>query len=97
MPRLRCHYADCVFLDEGYCGAAAVEVDPSEGCLTYSAVGEVAPEDAWEQNEALEEEWAEAGFASESGESDDDFWLEDEPLPAEDGFEELEDLDLDEE
>ncbi len=25
MPRIRCHYLDCVFLDEGYCGAAAIE------------------------------------------------------------------------
>ena len=27
MARIRCHYADCVFLDEGYCSAAAVEID----------------------------------------------------------------------
>ena len=46
MPRIRCHYADCVFLDEGYCAAAATELDPEEGCLTYSPTGEVEAEDA---------------------------------------------------
>ncbi len=30
MPKIRCHYLDCAFLDEGYCSAAAVEVDPDK-------------------------------------------------------------------
>lgn len=76
MPRIRCHYVDCVFLDEGYCAAAAVELDPEEGCLTYSPSGEVSPEEAWEDNEALEEDWEEAGFIPE-GEDDE---LEDEEV-----------------
>ncbi|MEX1248666.1 MAG: hypothetical protein WEA61_09295 [Anaerolineales bacterium] len=70
MPRIRCHYIDCVFLDEGYCAAAAIELDPEEGCLTYSPSGEVNPEDAWHDNEALEEDWEEAGFIPE-GEEDE--------------------------
>lgn len=81
MPRIRCHYADCVFLDEGYCAAAATELDPEEGCLTYSASGEVSPEDAWNEKEAIEEDWEEAGFISE-GEDDDE--VEDEDLAEED-------------
>ena len=36
MPRIRCHYTDCIFVDEGYCSAAAVELDPDTGCATYS-------------------------------------------------------------
>jgi len=36
MPRIKCHYVDCVFLDDGYCSAAAVEIDPDTGCATYS-------------------------------------------------------------
>ncbi|MGH2582950.1 MAG: hypothetical protein ACRDFQ_08670 [Anaerolineales bacterium] len=63
MPRIRCHYVDCVFLDEGYCAAAAVELDPDEGCLTYSPSGEVSPDKAWEDNEEPEEEWEDAGFS----------------------------------
>lgn len=76
MPRIRCHYADCVFLDEGYCAAAAVELDPEEGCLTYSPSGDVSPDEAWEENESMEEEWEEAGFVSEG--EDDDEWDESE-------------------
>ena len=79
MPRIRCHYVDCVFLDEGYCAAAAVELDSEEGCLTYAAAGEVSAEDAWGDNEALEEEWEEAGFAPDEDEDEDgDDDLEDE-------------------
>lgn len=74
MPRIRCHYTDCVFLDEGYCAAAAVELDPEEGCLTYSPSADVSPDDAWDENETLEEEWEEAGFAPE--EEEDAEWVD---------------------
>lgn len=74
MSRIRCHYSDCIFLDEGYCGASAVEIDPEEGCVTYARAGEISTEQAWEDNENLEEEWADAGFGSSDG--DDDLWLE---------------------
>ncbi len=73
MPRIRCHYGDCVFLDSGYCSASAAEIDPEEGCLTYAQSVEVSPEQAWQDNERLEEEWADAGFAA--GDTDD-LWLE---------------------
>lgn len=89
MPRIRCHYVDCVFLDEGYCAAAAVELDDEEGCLTYAAAGEVSADDAWEDNEALEEEWEEAGFAPDEEEEDD--------IEEEEDEEEEEDPDGDEE
>ena len=36
MARIRCHYVNCVFLDEGYCSAAAVEIDPDTGCATFT-------------------------------------------------------------
>lgn len=35
MPRIRCNYKDCIFLEDRFCGAAAVEIDPEQGCLTY--------------------------------------------------------------
>ncbi len=76
MPRIRCRYADCVFLDEGYCAAAAVELDPEEGCLTYSPSGE-STEDAWDENEALEEDWEGAGFGSESEDEEEEWEPED--------------------
>ena len=69
MPRIRCHYLDCIFLDEGYCSAAAVEIDPDTGCATY-APSEDAVDDDWEDEEL--DEWED-----ESEEEDDDIWLDD--------------------
>ena len=64
MPRIRCKYVDCVFLDQGYCSAAVAEIDPDEGCLTFTPEGEVSSDEALRKNEQLEEDWAEAGFTS---------------------------------
>ncbi len=69
MPRIRCHYVDCIFLDDGYCSAAAVEIDPNNGCLTYAPTEEAAVEDEWEDEEELEE-WDE--------EEEEGLWEEDE-------------------
>jgi len=51
MPRIRCHYNDCVFVDEGYCSAAAVEIDPDTGCATYSPSEGVASVEDWDEEE----------------------------------------------
>ncbi len=72
MPRIRCHYLDCVFLDDGYCGAAAVEIDPDTGCATYSPNEEAVKDEDWEEEEL--EEWEE----EEVEEEDDDLWLDEE-------------------
>ena len=73
MPRIRCRYEDCVFLEEGYCGAAAIELEPDTGCLTYSRVDE---------SESAEDEWEEDEFDDEEEElydeeEDEDLWDED--------------------
>lgn len=70
MPRIRCHYMDCIFLDEGYCSAAAVEIDPDTGCATYSPSEDAANDDEWEEEEL--EDWED-----DSGDEDDDLWLDD--------------------
>lgn len=71
MPRIKCHYADCVFLDEGTCSAAAVEIDPDTGCATYTPTGDaVTADDDWDEED---EEWEE-----EDADEDDDEWLEEE-------------------
>ncbi len=58
MPRIKCHYVDCVFIDEGICSAAAVEIDPDEGCKTYSPAEETAAkDDEWDEDD--ETEWDE--------------------------------------
>lgn len=72
MPRIKCHYMDCIFLDEGYCSAAAVEIDPDTGCNTYSPSEEAAVADEWEEEES--EEWEE----EELDDDDDELWEDDE-------------------
>jgi hypothetical protein len=74
MPRIRCHYLDCVFIDDGYCGAAAIEVDPDVGCMTYSRADDLEVDDDWEEEEEDElEEWDEI----DPDEEDEDLWLDD--------------------
>ena len=73
MPRIRCHYNDCVFIDDGYCSAAAVELDPDTGCATYSAAdGAPVDEEKWDEEEL--EEWEE----EDVDEDDDDLWADEE-------------------
>lgn len=69
MARVRCRYEDCVFLDEGYCTAALIEVDPDQGCLTYRPIEDV-----------LDEEWDEALEDEELLDEDEDLLDEDEDL-----------------
>jgi len=73
MPKIRCHYIDCAFLDEGYCSAALIELDPDSGCLTYSPTTETSGEEEWE--EELEEEWEDL---EELEEEEEEEWLDDE-------------------
>lgn len=75
MPRIRCHYLDCVFLDEGYCSAAQVEIDPDTGCNTYSPTAEAATGDEWDEEDEMEE-WEEG--EEEESDEEDDAWLDDE-------------------
>ncbi len=73
MPRIKCHYMDCVFLDEGYCSAAAIELDPDTGCATYKPSGEAAAADEWDEEDELDE-WED----EEADEGDEDWLDEDE-------------------
>ena len=72
MPRIRCHYVDCVFLDDGYCGAAAIELDSDVGCMTYSRADDLETESDWEEEEEELEEWDEA----DAEEDDEELWLD---------------------
>jgi len=74
MPRIRCHYLDCVFLDDGYCSAAAIELDPDSGCMTYTPTSEDAGEEDWEEEEEMEE-WED--LESEEDE-EDELWVDEE-------------------
>jgi hypothetical protein len=78
MPRIRCRYMDCIFLEDNFCGAAAIELDPDAGCLTYSQNADTAAADEVDEEE-FDEEWEdeEEGFEVEE-EEEDDTWEEDE-------------------
>jgi hypothetical protein len=71
MPKIRCHYIDCAFLDEGYCSAAQVELDPDSGCATYVPNAENATDPNWDE-EGMEE-WEEA---EEEAEEEEEDWLD---------------------
>ncbi len=74
MPRIRCHYVDCVFLDDGYCSAAAVEIDPDVGCMTYSRANDIDDVNVWDDEEEEDlEEWDELDEEDE----EEDSWLDD--------------------
>lgn len=73
MARIRCHYLDCAFLDDGFCSAALIELDPDEGCLTFSPTEEAAAEGDNDQNDE-EDEWED--LEDEEEEADDD-WKDD--------------------
>jgi hypothetical protein len=79
MPRIRCHYEDCVFLEDGYCGAAAIELEPEGGCLTYTRVDEAEAKDTeeWEE-EDFEDEVEEEGEDYLDEEEEDDSWDDEE-------------------
>lgn len=74
MPRIRCKYTDCIFLDDGYCSAAAVELDPDTGCATYSPSENASEDEDWNEDEELDE-WEEGDVDEDE---DDDLWDEDE-------------------
>ena len=84
MPRIRCRYVDCIYLESGFCGTDQIDLDPELGCLTYTQEEEDLGIDK-------EEEWEEAKVLDEEEEEEDEEWDEEE---LED--EELDDEDLDE-
>jgi len=74
MPRIRCHYLDCILLDDGYCGAAAIELDPDVGCMTYKRADDVEVEADWDEEEEEVDEWED----TDAEEEDEDLWVDDE-------------------
>ncbi len=72
MARIRCHYMDCVFLDDGYCTAAAVEIDPDSGCATYTPTEDISEEE-WEEEKEFDEWDEDLEDEEEAGEEEDEF------------------------
>jgi hypothetical protein len=94
MPRIRCNYEGCIYLEGNFCTAGEIEFDQELGCLTYSQVEEeeiVGVEEELEEIEE-EEEWKEKDIEEEEEDLED--WEEDED---EDEDEDWDDEDDDEE
>jgi len=69
MPRIRCSYLGCVYREGDYCNVALVELDPEDGCLTFTPLEDILLEDD-EWDEVLEQE--EDLFDADEDEDDDD-------------------------
>jgi len=76
MPRIRCRYLDCVYLDDGYCSSEVVEIDPDEGCVTFTLITDANVDDDWD-DEKIEDLW-DVDDDDLLGDDDDDLdlWLE---------------------
>ena len=83
MPRIRCRYIDCYYLESGLCTAENVVLDPDEGCLTYSHIDDVSlsdPED-WQLDEIEEiDDIDEVWDDGEEDEEEVEGWIEDDVL-----------------
>lgn len=73
MPRIRFLYIDCVFLDDGFCGASTIKLDPDVGCASYKRTDDFGlDEDLKGEDEDEElEDWEEIDL------EDDDLWSDD--------------------
>ena len=72
MPRIRCHYTDCVFVDDGFCSAASVEFDQETGCVTYNPMDGVKDDDILDEDEMDEMDEEDLEEGEEDWEDDDD-------------------------
>jgi len=83
MPRIRCRYIDCYYLESGFCTAENVLLDPDEGCLTYSHIDDISlsePDD-WQLDEIEEiDEIDEVWDDGEEEEEETEDWIEDDVL-----------------
>ena len=77
MPRIHCLYVDCTFLDNTYCSAPTIELDPDLGCATYVPLGEedILDDDEWEDED--EDEGFENWDTEDEDEDGEDFADED--------------------
>ena len=75
MPRIRCLYEECVFLSKGFCVATSIELDPEDGCLTYSedTIELVDTSLLDEDDFDFEDDWEDEGFEELDLDEVDDF------------------------
>ena len=66
MPRIRCSYFNCLYLDDEICTAPSVEIDPDIGCATYAQ----SAEDLIDEDEEYED-WDTEDLQINEDEKDD--------------------------
>ena len=72
MPRIRCSYEDCVFINKLFCTSASIELDPEDGCLTYSEDPLVMNMAEFDEEEVYSDSWEDEGFQELDNSSLDD-------------------------
>ena len=78
MPRIRCNYEGCIYLEGNFCTAGEIELDQELGCLTFSQVEEEEIAGVEEELEEIEEEEEWEKEDVEEDEEDLEDWEEDE-------------------
>ena len=71
MPRVRCLYLGCIYLEEDICTASFVTIDPDSGCETYETVAPSHNDEDWDESDDVDN-WD--SFEEES-ESDESGWF----------------------
>lgn len=75
MARIHCKYIGCILLENGICSATTIELDPDEGCLTFSQIDDPFEDDDWDDEEELDgyDEWDDDEGYDDVLYDDDDF------------------------
>jgi len=78
MTKIRCLYEECVFLAKGYCSASSIELDPEDGCLTYTEesgefIANVFIEEEEDDFDDFDDSWEDEGFEEIDFDEDDEF------------------------
>ena len=72
------HLLDCAFLAKGFCSATSIELDPEDGCLTYTEdsndlISNSLIDEEDTEFEDYEESWEDEGFDEIDFEEDEDY------------------------
>jgi len=74
MARIRCRYIGCIYLDDGYCSAPEVDLDPDEGCRTFAQIEDPFDDD-WDDESDDFDDWEQEELGDDLIDDDDDEYL----------------------
>ncbi len=77
MTRVRCHHSQCIYWDDGFCSAEAIELDPETlACLTVEEIDDlVLPDEV--------DEWADDDEEQDKKSGSRDLWDEEDDIVVE--------------